>query len=952
MQFLVISLIGIFFIVGVFLLSKISIDLLCTAYFNYAGMKLLRRERLKDAYIEFQKAIEIGGTNQYRNWETLKNLGLLYEKLGNYPKSIQYYVKALNVQDPFWKTILFFFLFLLIAAPLALIVLFRSFVIRVSQLTKSDKKLLLTSIFILLLPLTIVLLFLIASGIALLTEGSNLFEENLILGGGSLIFIYLICFALTLSLIIEIIQVWDQTYKRNQIFLLTIAFPYMLLAPVLILAFTMLFRTPSIIIYFIPFLFIVRIRRQKQEKLRRGRILCDLGRLNLSLGQYSKSSNYFGKALKISREIHNIVLEGDALSGLGFVDLIQGSFYRSLEYFSQAKFAMFHINEHQKFEPVRYGEALVSLGVNYTRINQPHHAFEYYLEALKFADDQKSISLKKLALLYQGISYGELNSCQKAVKIFDQVLEGIEDIGLPAVQATAMHHKASNLYQLGNSKEATRLLYSTISILEFLRSSDLGDAEKISIFEIQVKTYQFLQQVLIDQGEFNQALEVSERGRNRALLELLVQRISPAEFDNFLYSKTIQSPSLATIRQIAETHQATLIEYSLSESNLLYAWIIKPTGDISFRRIDLNRAKVSLNRIINRIHGKIVPKKLLGRESVEEYELAVENLIQDFYDNVELSNVRDNSLAASSSITVAQNHQYDVAHSLQQLYQLLIEPIADLLPSNPNEHIIFIPQDVLFLVPFAALQDENGQYLIEKHTILTAPSIQALDLTHQRCQNLRTSDEESTTKNTSEYLIVGNPTMPEVGNPPKRLSFLNGSEQEAIVIARLLETQAMIGDQATETEVIQRMKTAQLIHLATHGLHDWIEGGVPGAIALAPCAERDGLLTPNDILDPDLNLQCEMVVLSCCKTGRGEITGDGVVGLSRAFMAAGAPSVVASLWSIPDAPTASLMTEFYQNWQNGLDKAQALRQAMLTTMQTHPHPRDWAAFTLIGEADQ
>jgi CHAT domain-containing protein len=75
-----------------------------------------------------------------------------------------------------------------------------------------------------------------------------------------------------------------------------------------------------------------------------------------------------------------------------------------------------------------------------------------------------------------------------------------------------------------------------------------------------------------------------------------------------------------------------------------------------------------------------------------------------------------------------------------------------------------------------------------------------------------------------------------------------------------------------------------------------------------------------------------------------------VIGLSRSLISAGVPSVIVSLWSVPDAPTASLMTEFYKNLQLNPDKAQALRQAMLTTMKQHPNPKNWAAFTLIGEA--
>src|SRR5207237_9843489 len=94
-----------------------------------------------------------------------------------------------------------------------------------------------------------------------------------------------------------------------------------------------------------------------------------------------------------------------------------------------------------------------------------------------------------------------------------------------------------------------------------------------------------------------------------------------------------------------------------------------------------------------------------------------------------------------------------------------------------------------------------------------------------------------------------------------------------------------------------------------------------------------------------------LVVLSACDTGRGRITGDGVIGLSRSLISAGAISVVVSLWSVPDDSTASLMTEFYRQLQHNADKAQALRQAMLMTMQQDPSSRDWAAFTLIGEAE-
>ena len=91
--------------------------------------------------------------------------------------------------------------------------------------------------------------------------------------------------------------------------------------------------------------------------------------------------------------------------------------------------------------------------------------------------------------------------------------------------------------------------------------------------------------------------------------------------------------------------------------------------------------------------------------------------------------------------------------------------------------------------------------------------------------------------------------------------------------------------------------------------------------------------------------------LSACDTGQGKLTGDGVLGLGRSFVEAGVPTLVLSLWSIPDAPTAALMVEFYKDLHLGHDKAQALRNAMLATMKQFPEPRAWAAFLLLGIPD-
>ena len=401
-----------------------------------------------------------------------------------------------------------------------------------------------------------------------------------------------------------------------------------------------------------------------------------------------------------------------------------------------------------------------------------------------------------------------------------------------------------------------------------------------------------------------------------------------------LSQNTTKSISTEQIKQVAKTQNATLVQYSLMTDKTqeleLAIWVIKPTGEVTMRRVDLKalkqKSKTSLAELITKTNSKFNSGNYFNKGGI--------------------------SIGKSS-----QNKSISI--ELKQLHQVLIQPIADLLPKQPEERVIFIPQNKLFLVPFAALQDNNGKYLIEKHTISTAPSIQALDLLHQR--KIRRNNQKSfvpITMTDDELLIVGNPTAPKVSLKPGgescNLLPLLGAEREANAIANIFKTQALTGDAATETAIVDKMSQARIIHLATYTFpfanssasKDCNGEDTTGVIALASSNQDDGWLRSEEI--QKLNLKADLVVLAGCDTAVGRITGDGVIGLSRAFLGAGADSVIGSLWDIPDMPTATLMTEFHAKLSKNTDKAGALRQAMLETMKKHPNPRDWAGFTLVG----
>ncbi|MEG5162680.1 CHAT domain-containing tetratricopeptide repeat protein, partial [Microcoleus sp. AT3-A2] len=655
------------------------------------------------------------------------------------------------------------------------------------------------------------------------------------------------------------------------------------------------------------------IAREIQDREGEGTALGNLGGAYLNLGDYTKAIEYTQLSLAIAREIQDRLGEGTALGRLGIAYLYLDNYSQAIDYTQLSLAIAREIQDRQE-----EGTALGTLGSAYRSLGDYTKAIEYAQLSLAIAREIQDRLGEGAALGNLGIAYGALGDYTKAIEYAQQWLAIAREIKDRSGEGTALNNLGAAFLKAGNLTESEKMLINGIQVWESMRQM-LGsnDAHKVSIFEKQANTYRTLQQVRVAQNNPIAALEIAERGRARAFVDLLTQRLSSGSTNPVITA----APNGEQIRQIAKAQNATLVQYSIIYDNFqiqgkqetresaIYIWVIQPTGEIAFREVDLQP--------IWQQHNASLRSLIVG--------------------NQEFLAVRSRSSFGSTQ----------PQPNLPTLHQLLIDPIARLLPKDPNARVIFIPQGSLFQVPFPALQDASGTYLIQKHTILTAPSIQVLDLTRQQRQKLAHKPA-----NSGSALVLGNPTMPSVssypGAPKQQLSPLPGAEAEAIAIAPLLNTQAITGAQGTKAAIVQKMPQASIIHLATHGLLDDVRG-LGSVIAMAPSGSDDGLLTAEEIFD--MKLQASLVVLSACNTGEGRITGDGVIGLSRALISAGVPSVIVSLWAVPDAPTSELMQSFYQNLQNNPDKAQALRQAMLTTMKTHPQPRNWAAFTLIGEAE-
>ncbi|WP_051502891.1 CHAT domain-containing protein [[Scytonema hofmanni] UTEX B 1581] len=635
-----------------------------------------------------------------------------------------------------------------------------------------------------------------------------------------------------------------------------------------------------------------------------GTTLTYIGGLYKSLGEYPKALRFLEQGLAITKEVRNRSGEGIALRNIGEV-------YDDLQQYPKALSFLQPALKIAKQDRDRFQEAtaLLSLGVLYNNQKQETKALNFYQQVLTISQKLGYRRIEGATLHEMGTVYEDLKQYPKALKLYQQVLAITIEQQHPPAEAVTRTSLGRTLLKTGQAAAAAKMLLTAINIWESLRPG-LTDVYKVSIFESQAETYREMQQALIAQGKINSALEIAERGRSKAFVELLTSRLSP----NSKIPPTIKPVTINQIQLIAKKQKAALVEYSIVSDKLLYIWVVQPTGAVSFKQVNLT--STSLTQLVTS-----------SRQSL---------------------GLRGRGIPTNANIDAVPQ-----ISKLKQLHKVLIDPIAKLLPTDPNQRVIFIPQNELFLVPFPALEDQNNKYLIEKHTILTAPAIQVLQLTSEKRERLGGGMFASLQG--KDALVVGNPTMPSIitksGEKPQQLATLPGAEAEAIKVAKLLKTKAMTGKVATKASIVQQMNKARIIHLATHGLLDDFKGlGVPGAIALAPDNTgqiNDGLLTADEILN--LNLNAVLVVLSACDTGEGRITGDGVVGLSRSLISAGASSVIVSLWAVSDDSTEFLMTRFYENLGQNPDQAIALRNAMLTTKKQYSRPLDWAAFTLVGE---
>jgi hypothetical protein len=340
--------------------------------------------------------------------------------------------------------------------------------------------------------------------------------------------------------------------------------------------------------------------------------------------------------------------------------------------------------------------------------------------------------------------------------------------------------------------------------------------------------------------------------------------------------------------------QSTLLVYWVLPDEVL-AWVVTPAGGVHSTRVPV-------------IHSRLVT--LVRSLAPEE---------------------PSKGAPASSAAVRGQPAAVPVAaarsKAWRELYDLLILPLRGHLPAA-GATLTVVPHGPLTRVPFAGLQNERGQYLIENYTLHYAPAGGVLQAT---------SAQRRARARSGSMLLVADATPPRVSALERPLGRLPGARAEAAAIAGLVASSRvsrLFGADASEPRVRGAAAHKSVIHIATHAV---ARDGDPfeSFLALAPDAGAgaDGRLTAREIYD--LTLESDLVVLSACQSG-GSVTADGVAAFARAFIHAGAPSMIVSLWSGGDPGAPGVLGRLRADRRTRLTRSPGHRE--LTTRSPAPSP--------------
>jgi CHAT domain-containing protein len=491
-----------------------------------------------------------------------------------------------------------------------------------------------------------------------------------------------------------------------------------------------------------------------------------------------------------------------------------------------------------------------------------------------------------------------------------------------------------------NHKDAVRYYHQALDKLEQIQTSARIEEFRVNLAEQASNLYQRAVELEIEQHHFGEAFDLSERARARNFLDQLgnskIELVTDGGQDFALIESNLRRENISIERQLHQELAKPGPEMNGERVAGLQSRLdsTRKQHEAALSKLRLSNPKYASFLSVSPVSLRVVQKELSPDMTVISYFLTQESayafvLTRDSFHVTKLPRRPDIIAEVIGSFRDFASED-NLSGSLKFLYDALIAPVQSKIRTP---RIAIVPYGPLHELPFAALTSDGRTFLGDKYELFYLPSVSAIPYVSSRSkpQGFRA-------------LVLANDQ--EVGMAP-----LNYANEEAHAVASLFGTEPLLGDTATVSALRSSAANHDILHLIAHVEVDR-KNPQFSSILLGDSKDNDGALKLNDIYG--LNLKdTNLVVLSGCESQMGNRTrGDDIISLSRAFIYAGAPSVVGSLWSVDDAATQQLMVSFYSHLKQGQSKADALRAAQAELRKRYPSPYYWAGFVLTGDPGQ
>ena len=707
-----------------------------------------------------------------------------------------------------------------------------------------------------------------------------------------------------------------------------------------------------------------------------------VGQSFAALRSYDEAKQWFERGLEISRSIEQpaarSTIESQLLRTLGGVELHTGSLEQAIRRFSRS----FELIERSVDVPGGRGrrrreealnmrrqqqraQLLALLGRAYSKAGNHDKALEIYQRGRQVIRQGRLDDFAAARMLNgMGMIYLARQDYTQARGYLTESLAIAEKLDQPGIVYRNQGALGRLDLRTRQPAEAVPHFARAIEIIESMRSS-LDRAEFRETFvEDKLPIYAGMILAQVRTGHFEEAFNYSERARSRAFLDLLGSKVQLGRSRVLVEEERAFQKKLAAIRTAIEDlddgqPQKAGWSQAIIELQKAYgAFLAKVRRENPEQSSLMNVEPLKLKEVQQLLEpGQTLLEYFVGAERtmlwvVDSASVYAIPLRLPRAELVQKVNALRQSIAELKPV-----EQYQKLS--RGLYKILIEPAR---PHIRGKELVIVPHDVLHYLPFQALYADDKKYLIEQYPVSYLSSASLLQFTKEK----RKAGRE-------RVLALANP---DLGDPKKNLEFAEVEARE--VQTAYPQSILLLKGEATEASGKQLSPQYDILHFATHGELKEADP-LASALLLARSGRDDGRLEVREIFG--LNLHSTLVVLSGCETALGKLsTGDELVGLTRAFIYAGTPSVIASLWKVDDRATADLMGAFYKHLKSE-SKVEALRRAQLELIradgqsdllvrrgvggigklgqtpapksQANPvstsHPYFWAAFILVGD---